>query len=249
MGLKEFLNTDISDLFKKKSDIPTGSTDKGYLSDMPVCKADVCGNIDGLNHIDVLTVADCHGSLMQREIGDAYLHSEAEDPFEHPWVVFLLGDNTYSDIETVLSYIPTRIPVFGILGNHDSKKLYDDFDRIHCLDGTTEDWNGFDLGGLSGSIRYKEGYDDYALISDEESIEKMDKLPSCDILITHDKPCFTDKVNVDFAHSGLLGIGKYIKDFKTKIVLHGHLHDRSIVKYKETYIKCCYRVERFLIHI
>lgn len=252
MDLKQLLNKDISTIFKKKSNIPTdGITEdetKGYLSDTPVYAANTCGNPDSLNHIDVLTIADCHGTLMQHEIGEAYVKAKVPDLFEPPWVVFLLGDNSYEDIETVLSYIPERIPIFGVLGNHDTKTLYDDFNRITSLDKMVIDWNGFDFGGLSGSVKYKDD-DYYALISNEDSIKAMNELSPCDVLVTHDRPRFIEKQNEDIIHSGLTGIGNFIKQRKTKIVLHGHLHDRSIVRYNNIFIKCCYRAERFLIHV
>ena len=198
------------------------------------------------NIINAVTVADCHGSLTQRELKEKI--SEAPD------IVFLLGDNSEDDIEAVLEFFNSAYPnkeisYIGITGNHDGKSLlHDSFSyRVTDLHRNLMMYNDVRIAGFGGSIRYKPD-DYYTMFSNEESEQMMSALPCCDLLITHDKPCF-EKPETVTSHSGLTGIGTYIREHSPKIVLHGHLHDRYAERYKSTLIRCCYRVEEFTIRL
>lgn len=204
------------------------------LTDIPDCiKPDsrIC--------LDVMTIADCHGNLMQREIICA-LGEKSPD------VVFFLGDNFPNDIEAVLDVVPRNIRMFGVAGNHDFKDVLSPYNsRIFDVNAAFCAADDYSVGGLAGSIRYKEdAY--YAMLTNEESEAVMKKIPKVDILITHDKPCF-DLPEKITSHSGLTGIGSYITRTKPNIVLHGHLHEKYIKRMGNTIIRSCYGVERFNI--
>lgn len=196
--------------------------------------------------LKVVTIADCHGSLKPEEL---------DKIAEQPDLVFLLGDNDASDIQLITDFFKKNSPdsvMVGITGNHDTRKLLQDIDFeakirdihrsvIKCLDVR--------IGGFSGSIRYKPNPNDYySMYSNEEGKAMLSELPDCDILITHDKPCYFTPISTS-SHSGLVGIGDYIKTKKPAFVFHGHLHDNYVEQYKDTLIRCCYRVEFFTVKL
>ncbi len=190
--------------------------------------------------LNVLSVADSHGKLMQKDLKNTLYSSPTPD------IVVLLGDNAPDDLEAVLDVLPEDMPIYGVEGNHDEKGVLQRYNRILDVNGRCiASSPSCVIGGLSGSIKYKDS-DYYAMLTNEESEQVMKNMPHCDILITHDKPCF-ELPDVITAHSGLTGIGKYIQAQSPHIVLHGHLHDRYIKRYRNTIIRCCYGVEAFTI--
>lgn len=52
-----------------------------------------------------------------------------------------------------------------------------------------------------------------------------------------------EKPIVVHAHSGLTGLGQYIERAKPRLVLHGHIHDRTKTMHGSTEIRCCYGIE------
>lgn len=204
-----------------------------YLVDVDSCIKPGSGRV-----LKVMTVADGHGRLMERDLVQLFEQKGL------PEVVFLLGDNFISDINSLLYLLPKGIPIYGIAGNHDAANLLSDYERITDLHCKTADLDGgIKVGALAGSIRYKpDPY--FTMFTNEEALELMKDMPYCDILITHDKPCFTLPDTIT-SHSGLLGIGRYVLEKRPHIVLHGHLHEPYIKRLDNTIIKCCYGAEIF----
>ncbi len=194
--------------------------------------------------VTVMTVADCHDRVTEKEVREQMKNAGKID------AVLFLGDNTAGDIECVLSVLPKDIPLYGIVGNHDQKDLLKSNSQWGVEDLHCRAENGaVNIGGFAGSIKYKEALN-YPLFTNEESIALLSDMPYADILITHDKPCFDNpSPETIHSHSGLKGIAEYIREKKPKAVLHGHLHDRYVLKAGDTYIRCCYRVEVFSIDI
>lgn len=187
-------------------------------------------------HFQALVVADCHGSLTPEELS-AFLDDRV------PNVVFLLGDNFEDDLEIVKrNFQGKETDIFGIEGNHDFHGTLQEHGiaNLHCR---AIEWNGIKIGGFSGSIRYKED-SRYVMYTNKESENLIRNLPECDILLTHDFPCFR-KTKTITPHSGLTGIADYIRKNKPFINLHGHLHERhsEIIPGTLTQIRCCYRLE------
>lgn len=190
-------------------------------------------NIFGL---DVLVIADTHGRFDEEA-----LKEQLKTP---PPAVFLLGDIEYPNLERIVE-LCTGLPIFGVLGNHDDKTFFNDLPQVEHLNGRMVTFHGIRIAGLSGSVRYKESAN-RCMITQEESKRLLMDVPDCDILITHDKPCFGVPQDYD-AHGGLVGIAEYIKNHSPKFVLHGHMHEPGITKYKDTYIRCCYNIERIIL--
>ena len=196
--------------------------------------------------INVLTIADCHGSLREYELVSKTL--------VRPDIVFLLGDNDYGDLEYAVRFFKeafpdNSIPLLSLSGNHNDPNLLKDEFAADIIDlhRNIYIFNNIRIGGFSGSIRYKPDAR-FTMFTNEESEQMLSELADCDILLTHDKPCFKKPKEIN-SHAGLTGIGTYIKNHKPSIVLHGHLHNRYVENYKETQIRCCYRVESFQIEM
>lgn len=233
---------------------------KGFLSKFSGNKTDIESDIkntpvDILNipeifDLNLLIITDTHGSILKHL-------SDIESKIKNADILLFLGDVYYADLDNFFNYIKDidNKPIFGIIGNHDDLCIPNNFPEVHWIDGKTEKITvkGKDIiiGGLSGSIKYKNS--DYCLRTHKESVDILDNMGYCDILITHDKPMFDKPEEAIYdtlstnAHSGLYGIGKYIIDKYPKMVIHGHIHDRYIQKINDTTIKCCYLIEE--IHI
>lgn len=190
--------------------------------------------------MNVLTVADCHGHLTKSDIAETLAGRK-------PDVIFFLGDNEAEDIELVKETVKDTA-MYGVVGNHDYINILKDH-GIEDLHGKTVLFDGFRIGGFGGTIKYK---DDCSrlMFTNEESESLMAYFPKCDILITHDKPCFQkaklfrkkEPVVVN-AHSGMTGIAEYIKKNRPLYHLHGHLHVPYIEEKYGTKIRCCFRTE------
>ncbi len=212
------------------------------VSEIPVTKG-----------LDILVLADTHGVI----INDLLRNKIKTEPD----LIIILGDLYYQNLESFFAvydamYPTSSVKILGVLGNHDDKDLFSFFPRIINMDGKEEDFiikgTKISIAGLAGSIRYKYS-DHYVLRTHKESEEILDPLPKADLLITHDKPCFEKPEGSEYdylctdAHAGLYGIGKYIMEKKPQLVLHGHTHKPSKNRYEDSYIRCCYRIERFKI--
>ena len=205
---------------------------------------------NGNRILRITTVADTHGFIDENELRNAIVDTD---------ILILLGDiftNEMNMIIRIRNEVNQNLPVFGILGNHNSKDFLDSYPDVINMDGKTEyiTINGeeYSICGLAGSIRYKNS-DYYCLRTHQESIDMLEDIPPCDIMITHDKPMFDKPEDMDYpdAHDGLYGIGQYILEKKPKIVIHGHLHDPYIKELENTgtIIRCCYKIEKFNIYI
>lgn len=223
--------------------------DDGYgsLSSVPIRIKDLLDDYDcSLSAVETVNqnllaavIADCHGSLSHQELCDRILPKKID-------IFLLLGDNFPNDIDCFLDFASEHypsIPIVGVEGNHDQHGLLKTVgnSKVINIHKDVMTFGNIKIGGFSGSIKYKPD-DYYVMYTNEESQQLLSDLPYCDLFITHDKPCFAVPENIT-SHSGLIGIGNYIRRQKPAIVLHGHLHDRYLEQYENTFIRCCYRVE------
>lgn len=187
----------------------------------------------------VLLIADTHGKLTAGRIR-TFLYKRTPD------VIFLLGDLSEDDIKALYECKDTKnVPKYGVIGNHDEYSLLKD-NGIIDLHLKTAKIGDYTVGGFGGSLRYKNDAS-YLMYTNPMSEEVLKELAPCDILITHDKPCFKSfplaKKMALSAHSGLTGIAKYIKRCEPKYAFHGHIHKPSITTHKKTIIRCCYELD------
>lgn len=172
-------------------------------------------DLSKLNGLKLLCIADTHRTLNPFELDILEKYRDSVD------LVLTLGDIPVESMK--------RIDCdYGVLGNHD---YFNGIEKENDLHMRIIENNGILFGGFQGSSRYKSG--PFVLYDHEESCKLLDKLDYCDIFISHDsciKDYFKEYGGID-AHSGLLGIDKYIKKNKPLLHIHGH-HHKNVVEYK-----------------
>ena len=182
--------------------------------------------------ITLLIIADTHGSLalnkdLQKKVKDAKYD-----------LCCVLGDIHDYDYKFILETIPKE-KIVALLGNHDRYTLLKEY-GIEDLNGRVIEFNNIKIGGIQGSFKYKDA--DFPSFTHKESIDFMNNMESCDILLSHDKPFVFDYK--DLVHDGLKGITKYLYDNQVPINIHGHIHDSYESKLKNnTLVKGVYLVE------
>lgn len=178
------------------------------------------------NTLDILCVSDLHH----------YTDEELEEIQSMEYdVCLLLGDIPQKALKIIKKANGSR-PIYGICGNHDDwdslKRA--DIEDIHCK---MVEVGNIKIAGFGGSHRYKSG--DYAMITQEQSIQAAKTIPAADILISHD--CPYKMFGKDIAHEGLIGISNYIAKYKPYLNLCGHYHESMQSKFKNCKVECIYR--------
>ena len=182
-------------------------------------------------------------------------------------IVLCAGDLPMEYIDFVVSSL--NKPTYFIFGNHNLQefKFYHEKDKFQCNDqyemqhshGAT--YAGFKMirennlliAGVSGSIRYNDGINQYT--DREMKIQLLKLVPALiynkirygrylDIFLTHASPKdIHDKP--DPCHRGFECFRWFIKKFKPKYMVHGHIHlydiqDIRVSKFEETTIVNAY---------
>lgn len=168
--------------------------------------------------IKLLVIADTHGAAHVEE--DVHLKENISKPFD---ACFLLGDITNRDITFIKKNLPEGIPVYGILGNHDSFGLLEK-NGIENIHGKAVGIKNKKIVAMQGSYKYKD--EDAPLYTHEESIEIAKKLPAADVFITHDSAYGSYSKNG--VHCGMKGIKKYLQKHPRAIHIHGHHHKNDL---------------------
>lgn len=182
----------------------------------------------------VVVISDTHGHLA---FGDHRLECFLDRVGEFD-LCLLLGDIEPEEMGSICDCIP-REKILGVLGNHDVPTLYKSF-RIKDISGKAVRYKGLTIGGIGGSFRYKDA--DFPSLTNYQSLVLAEKMPSADILITHDT-AFTYPYR-DPAHSGLAGISHCIFKKGARFHFHGHIHSSYEKRYSNgTVEKCVYLAE------
>ena len=146
-----------------------------------------------------------------------------------------------------LSFLATfaKVPILYVRGNHDD--IYD----IHppegciCIEDTIYEYQGIRILGLGGSIRYKQGNNQYTQMEMKIRVQKLWWKLKCkkgiDILLTH-APAYHVNDGEDGPHEGFEAFVQILDAYHPKCFIHGHVHmtySRSHKResmYKETRI-------------
>lgn len=202
-------------------------------------------------YVNALVIADSHGHLSISEVIDV-LNSDKID------MVLLLGDNDRSDMEKILDLIPMDIPIYGVLGNHDSKTFYDEINqrydnRIYDITNKTVRTHSYNLviGGLSGCIKYKDT-DYYSMYSEAEYERFLLSMGNnCDIFVSHTPPelpkdsLLYKDIDKDESHYGIQALSKYFMRTRPRYALYGHYHiRRKDYLISSTNLIGCYGVQK-----
>ena len=97
--------------------------------------------------------------------------------------------------------------------------------------------NGIKIAGISGGVKYKFGM--YAMLKQEELLEKITNLQKCDILISHETGYHYLKE--DIAHEGFIAIDDYLKTHNPKYHIFGHYHNNYFFIKHNTSCYCVFQ--------
>ena len=150
----------------------------------------------------------------------------------------LLGDVSPYDIDEIVKIIPKE-KIIAVKGNHDLFDVYEGFE-IEEISGKVIERCGVKFAGIEGSFRYKNKA--FPSFTQYESLALAEKIPPCDVLLTHDS-MFVHSRN-DAAHAGLAGITYYVYKNAPTAHIQGHLHKSFEKVYDNgTLHKCVYLCE------
>lgn len=176
-------------------------------------------NIKTEKAANILFVADLHSDILTK----IFLQRISEISKEVDACIFL-GDISEENLTIILSIINEAIPVYGVLGNHDTANLYLNT-RVQSLHQRAVMINNLSCAGIDGSVKYN----DYCpnTFSQIDSINIARETPPADILISHDIP-YSPAWPGSASHKGLIGLTQYIFSYGVSFNVHGHLHNSNI---------------------
>ena len=147
------------------------------------------------------------------------------------------GDLPSNYLEFIVSIL--NKPLFYVFGNHHRDTLYTENgvkagDPEGCIniDNRIVEYKGLLIGGFEGSMRYGSGNHQY---SDFEMCMKINKMKPklylnrifkkkyIDILVTHAPPLGIHDEE-DLCHRGFKCFNNFIKSYRPKYHIHGHIH-------------------------
>ena len=161
-----------------------------------------------------------------------------------PDIVLGCGDLPFDYLEYLVSRLD--VPLLYVPGNHDPSLKPRDTTWTPAraeptppgpegcinVDGRVVEAHGVRIGGLGGSLRYKEGPNQYTQGQMSRRALRLDvslRLKpvrdgrKLDILVTHAPP-FGVAEAVDAAHVGFVAFMRLIRSFRPILAVHGHIH-------------------------
>lgn len=138
-----------------------------------------------------------------------------------------------------LSFLTTvsSVPVLYVMGNHDDKYFYHPPEGCICIENKIYIHKGIRILGLGGSMRYRNGVNQY---TEKEMAERVKKLrfkllinKGLDILLTH-SPAYGLNDGKDLPHRGFQVFHSIINQYQPKFFIHGHMH----MNYGRQYKRC-----------
>jgi len=161
-----------------------------------------------------------------------------------PDIVLGCGDLPFDYLEYLVSMLD--VPLVYVPGNHDpSLKLPDTTwtpsrheppvpgpQGCVNIDGRVTEASGLRIAGLGGSLRYKEGPNQYTQGEMGRRVLRLEVAlrlkrarggRKLDVLVTHSPP-FGAAEAQDAAHIGFVGFLRLIRAFKPALAVHGHVH-------------------------
>jgi Icc-related predicted phosphoesterase len=185
----------------------------------------------------------------------------ADEPFPglpdvagtEPDLIVSCGDLPFDDLERIVD--AANVPLLYVPGNHDpalvaagtnetslipivSPHLEDPPGPRGCtsVDGRIEDARGLRIAGLGGSVRYREGPNQYSQaemarrarrLADRALLKRMRDGRRVDIVLTHAPPRGVGDDD-DRPHQGFEAFHALVRRLRPKLLLHGHIHPYGI---------------------
>ena len=128
-----------------------------------------------------------------------------------------------------LSFLATfaKVPILYVRGNHDDIYETHPPDGCICIEDTIYTYRGVRILGLGGSIRYKQGKNQYTQAEMRGRVRrlwwKLKKSKGIDILLTH-SPAYHINDGEDGPHEGFEAFVQILDTYKPKRFIHGHVH-------------------------
>ena len=128
-----------------------------------------------------------------------------------------------------LSFLATfaKIPILYVRGNHDDIYETHPPEGCICIEDTIYNYQGVRILGLGGSIRYKQGRNQYTQAEMKNRLLKLwwkiRKNKGIDILLTH-APAYHVNDGDDRPHEGFEAFVQIMDTYKPKCFIHGHVH-------------------------
>jgi hypothetical protein len=172
-----------------------------------------------------------------------------------PDLVLSAGDLPFDYLEYLVTVL--NVPLLYVPGNHDpdlrerreelawppSIQLKDSGDPVGPLgctnvDGRIEDVAGIRVAGLGGSLRYREGPNQYTQREMRRRARRLRRQATAwglrgrrgvDVLLTHAPP-FGVGDEDDPAHRGFEALPELVERLSPKLLVHGHIHPYGQVK-------------------
>jgi Icc-related predicted phosphoesterase len=161
-----------------------------------------------------------------------------------PDLVVSCGDLPFDYLEYLVSRVD--VPVLYVPGNHDPSlaapntgwmAMQQDApppgpEGADNIDGRVTEYRGLRIAGLGGSLRYKDGPNQYTQaqmrwralsLEFRLRLKRLRAERKLDILLTHAPP-FGVGGAVDAAHVGFVAFLRIIRNFQPQVVIHGHVH-------------------------
>jgi hypothetical protein len=166
-----------------------------------------------------------------------------------PDLVLSAGDLPFDYLEYLVTML--NVPLLYVPGNHDpslrerretlawppSIELKDTRDPLGPLggtyvDGRIEDVAGIGVAGLGGSLRYREGPNQYTQKEMRGRVRRLGRRAAVrglrgrrgvDVLLTHAPPLGVGNEE-DPAHRGFEALLELVERLSPKLLIHGHIH-------------------------
>jgi Metallophosphoesterase, calcineurin superfamily len=158
--------------------------------------------------------------------------------------VLSCGDLPFDYLEYLVSRL--NVPVMYVPGNHDAAVSGPDMTWMPLrtelpipgpqgcdnIDGRLVEWRGLRVAGLGGSLRYKEGPNQYTQaqmgwralkLEFRIRLKRVRAGRKLDILVTHAPP-FGLAEATDAAHVGFVSVLRLVQKFQPRLLVHGHVH-------------------------
>lgn len=165
-------------------------------------------------------------------------------PEVRPDLVLSCGDLPFDYLEYLVSRLD--VPLLYVPGNHDPSVKLPDMTWMPLgqelpipgpegctnIDGKVVVVRGFRIAGLGGSLRYKEGPNQYTqaemgrralLLEFRLRLRRVQHGRKLDILLTHAPPFGLDDAK-DPTHVGFASFVRLIRHFHPLLAIHGHVH-------------------------
>jgi Icc-related predicted phosphoesterase len=194
-----------------------------------------------------------------------HIYSETiRDLYSDVGIVFSCGDLPFYYLEYIVTML--TVPLLYVRGNHDDRPEHTSTGRVISRPQGCVDVDGWItcraqllVGGIEGSMRYRP--DGEAMYTDYEVALKLARMaPSLvfnklrhgryvDVLLTHAPP-YGIHDDTDLAHTGFKPFLPFMRLFRPRYLLHGHVHsyDSRAVKetrYQDTFVINVYSYAEF----